>query len=286
MNKIVSVIVALSLTLTLAVPSLAATVPKKSVTPVTVPVFMLHDVVKGKTVGNRIGTDDFRAILKGLKAKGYDTILLSDLKDYLSGNASIKLPKKPMILTFDDGYKSNLDLAYPILRDFKYEAVFFPIGWSIGLSTFPDGSPITPHISLADLKKISDTKVIEIGNHTFDLHSPKGKSYFEGVDCNLGVKQLDGESSADYFIRLSNDLAKAEDVFKVSGITTNKFIAYPYGATSQSTDYVIKNSGFSGSLLVTPGLKKFSKPSDLFNIPRINMLDVKSFNLAVKTYKL
>lgn len=66
--------------------------------------------------------ETFRAHMKSL-AKNADPISEKDLLDFsLNGK---KLPKRSFMITFDDGYKDNYDLAFPVLKELGLPAMFF-----------------------------------------------------------------------------------------------------------------------------------------------------------------
>jgi peptidoglycan/xylan/chitin deacetylase (PgdA/CDA1 family) len=58
-----------------------------------------------------------------LHRAGYTTISLYHLLDALTWGRS--LPEKPVILTFDDGYRDNYENAFPILQHYGFTAAFF-----------------------------------------------------------------------------------------------------------------------------------------------------------------
>ena len=45
--------------------------------------------------------------------------------ELIAGFEGVPLPPNPCLITFDDGYRSNLEVALPILRDFGLRAVLF-----------------------------------------------------------------------------------------------------------------------------------------------------------------
>ena len=65
----------------------------------------------------------FRSQMAFLAENGYSTISLYDLSLAITNNKP--LPEKPVILTFDDGYVDNYEIAYPILKEFGHHATFF-----------------------------------------------------------------------------------------------------------------------------------------------------------------
>ena len=58
-----------------------------------------------------------------LKKNGYHVISLSALIDGIERH--IALPKKSVVITFDDGYENNYTQAYPILKKYGYPAIIF-----------------------------------------------------------------------------------------------------------------------------------------------------------------
>lgn len=69
--------------------------------------------------------ENFRAQMQYLKDNGYAVI---PMKVYLDSiNKGTEIPKKSVVLTFDDGWKNQYDYAYPILKEFGYTATFYII---------------------------------------------------------------------------------------------------------------------------------------------------------------
>ncbi len=67
--------------------------------------------------------DLFAAHLDRLQTEGFTTITLADLLLHLTQGAP--LPPKPIILTFDDGYRDNYENAFPLLQARGMKATFF-----------------------------------------------------------------------------------------------------------------------------------------------------------------
>jgi peptidoglycan/xylan/chitin deacetylase (PgdA/CDA1 family) len=77
-----------------------------------------------------VSAENFEAQMALLLQKGYETISIEDLVTAFEGTR--ELPPKPMILTFDDGYKDNFEYAYPILRKYGLKGTFFIITSLVG----------------------------------------------------------------------------------------------------------------------------------------------------------
>jgi len=108
--------------------------------------------------------DDFKKDLQEIVRQGYQTINFNDL---LINNG---IPKKPIIISFDDAYLSFYEMAFEILKDMGMKAVVFvPVNF-IGEMNNWDVQFFNKkymHMSRAQLKEISENN-IEIGSHTLN----------------------------------------------------------------------------------------------------------------------
>jgi peptidoglycan/xylan/chitin deacetylase (PgdA/CDA1 family) len=66
---------------------------------------------------------EFESHLAFLRAEGYTSIDLYHLLDALTWGRP--LPSRPIIITFDDGYRDNYDNAFPLLLEYGFTATFF-----------------------------------------------------------------------------------------------------------------------------------------------------------------
>ena len=96
---------------------------------VRVPVLMYHYLSSPPADANAyridlsVSPDLFARHLDRIQAEGYTTISLYDLLAYLWEGAP--LPEKPVVLTFDDGYRDNYTNAFPLLRQRGMIATIF-----------------------------------------------------------------------------------------------------------------------------------------------------------------
>jgi len=77
-----------------------------------------------------ISPESFAQQLEFLKKNGYHTITLQMLYQHLQ--SGIVLPKKPVILTFDDAYEDNLINALPLLNQYEMTGTVFIITSCVG----------------------------------------------------------------------------------------------------------------------------------------------------------
>jgi peptidoglycan/xylan/chitin deacetylase (PgdA/CDA1 family) len=69
--------------------------------------------------------EQFRRQMAYLAENGYTPIDLYQLSAAIA--AKIDLPEKPVVLTFDDGYRDNYENAFPVLQEYGFTATFFII---------------------------------------------------------------------------------------------------------------------------------------------------------------
>ena len=76
-----------------------------------------------------------------------------------------------MIVTFDDGYSSFYELAFPILKELSIQATVFPIGVSVGKDTYKDtGISIIPHFNWQQAQEMASSGLVSIQSHSYDMH--------------------------------------------------------------------------------------------------------------------
>lgn len=110
--------------------------------------------------------DDFEEQMAYLKAEGYHTLTLQEVRDYYEKDAAI--PEKSVLLTFDDAFQSLHRYAYPILKKHQFQATCFVVlGW-----LYPEKMSFDPSRSIvmskSELEEMRD--VFELGNHTANFH--------------------------------------------------------------------------------------------------------------------
>lgn len=119
-----------------------------------VPILMYHavsDQTWGLT-GLFLSPSDMEAQLKDLTENGYDPIFFSDLPH-------LDQYKKPVILTFDDGYNNNYTELYPLLQKYHVKATIFVIPSSVGGQY---------SMTAAQIKEMADSGLVSIQSHTQD----------------------------------------------------------------------------------------------------------------------
>ena len=114
-----------------------------------------------------VSAGKFRAQLAYLRRKGYTPITFSDWRDAELGVR--RLPEKPVLITFDDGYMNNYELAFPILREFGMKANVFLVYETLEAHNAwhnPAGEPWLKMLTWAQIKEMQDSGLVEFGSHT------------------------------------------------------------------------------------------------------------------------
>ena len=132
---------------------------------VQVPILLYHHISE-----DTLTQEQFQTEMQLLKDGGYHTVSFDQIFDFVEKGTP--LPEKPVCLTFDDGYLSNYEIAYPLLKEYGMKATFFAIGATVGNTEhYKDTEfPITPHYSYEQAKEMSDSGLVSIQSHTFDMH--------------------------------------------------------------------------------------------------------------------
>ena len=214
-----------------------------------VPVVMYHRVINKSENegihGTYIYENIFREHMKYLKENNFSVITFEDLNNIGWRNRFDK-NKKYIIITFDDGYVDNYELAFPILKKFNFKATIFLMGestyneWDVKA----DGEKSFPLMSVEMIKEMQDYG-IEFGAHTFN--HPK-------------------------LNKLSNDEIKHQivDVKKPLEEKIGKEIitfAYPYGILNDYAKKMVEEAGYTFGVATDSGSVCLS--DDLYQIRRI-----------------
>lgn len=230
---------------------------------VPLPIIMYHSVLPDKAhVGPYIVTPQtVESDLAYIKARGYTTMFVSELADaVLTGRP---LPEKPLIITLDDGHLNNLSYVLPLLEKYDMKAVVSVVGsYSECYSQKPDPNPAYAYLSWADIDALTATGRVEIGNHTYDMHRK---------DTRKGAKKKPGESDADYYIALINDVGKTQSLLEeYCGIVPTTF-TYPFGYISKESVPILQEMGFTAMLTCNDRVNVITgDPEALQNLGRFN----------------
>ncbi|OLP17593.1 polysaccharide deacetylase [Leptolyngbya sp. 'hensonii'] len=87
-----------------------------------VPILMYHDILIQKQVFFDVTPGEFEDHLEAIRTNGLTPISMAQLVAHL--RTGVPLPAKPVLLSFDDGYRGHYTFVYPLLKKYGYPAVF------------------------------------------------------------------------------------------------------------------------------------------------------------------
>ncbi|MGB9736386.1 MAG: polysaccharide deacetylase family protein [bacterium] len=87
----------------------------------SIPVLYYHHVEPTDPISPQV----FESQMKYLISKGYTSISLNELYDFMIGNSNV--PRRSFVLTFDDGFYCNYRYLLPILQKYKLKATIFVV---------------------------------------------------------------------------------------------------------------------------------------------------------------
>ncbi len=190
----------------------------------TVPVLAYYSFSKNKPSKISITQDDFKAQMKYLKENDYHVIMLDQLLDFLDYKEQI--PEKSVVITFDDGWSSVYDFAFPILKKYDFPATIFIY------TDFVGGG-----------KAMSWKQIKELSEAGFDIQC-QTKTH-----RNLTVPKKN-ESFKEYFKSLEMEISYPKKLFKKKLNKECECLAYPYGITNNLVIAMLKKHGYRAALTV------------------------------------
>ena len=200
---------------------------------VKIPILMYHYVstppadADAYRVDLSTAPDLFAAHLDRLLAEGYTTISLYQLLAHLAYGEP--LPEKPVVITFDDGYRDNYENAFPLLRERGMTATFFVI------TDFVDEQrPLYLSWDMA--------REMLAGGMSIESHSRNHAS-------------LEGQGD-DYLVWQT--LGSLETLQYELGVRP-RFISYPAGDYDQRTIDIVQSANYWGGVTTTQGTQQSSQ---------------------------
>ena len=229
--------------------------------PVRLAVIMYHGLIDDTSKQNKYFIDPkyFEQDLEYLTQNGYHTIFAGDLINYFEKGTP--LPENPILLTFDDGYYNNYTFAYPLLQKYNCKAVISPIGISADQAEQDTKqNPAYSQCKWSQLREMQDSGLVEIQNHTYDLHHiGNGRS---------GAKNNQNEDFSSYKAMLTADLEKFNSRMHDELGKIPNSVVFPFGSFSDDTLTIVKDMDFKAAFDCEEKLNFLSSKDDLFRIHR------------------
>jgi len=189
-----------------------------------VPVLVYHSIGpdrKGRLV---LAARTFEEQMRYLRAEGFHTVTLREFLDFAGGRR--QLPRKSVLLAFDDGHSSFTRYARPVLKELGFTATLFVYTDYIGTSASA--------LSWGELKRLLA--------EGFDVQA-HGKTHTD-------LRRRSGESDASYARRMESELAVPVALFRRHLGRGSDTVAYPFGAADAELTPLLVRYGYRAGFTV------------------------------------
>ena len=213
-------------------PGQQAVIPRKAWNPAgvtasgyrLVPILVYHNMdaqPKGRLVQS---ASSFEQQMRYLKTEGYHTLTLAEFLEFTRLNR--QLPRKSMVLTFDDGYKSFKQYAYPVLKELGFTATLFVYTDYVG----------------AGRNALSWQEIKALQTEGFDIQA-HSKTHGD-------LRRAPGETQAQFDQRMQAELVQPRELFRRQLGQVPETIAYPYGRWDADVLKQVKAAGYVAAFTV------------------------------------
>ena len=236
------------------------------------PILMYHHLSEDVTNSEMVSPEQFEAQIRALSEAGYTGVSFDELQAYVLRGEP--LPENPVVITFDDGYRSNYTLAYPILQKYGMKATIFAVGVSFGTDHYKDTDyAITPHFGAAEAAEMTASGLISIQSHTYDMH--QWPPYETGSAVRENILQLSSESEEAYVQALTEDFTRSRALLEDATGRPVDVLAYPAGQYSTLAQVTLQSLGVHVTLSTNPGVNTVVKglPQTLYAMLRFGITE-------------
>ena len=186
----------------------------------TVPVLTYHKLTRNGTPdAMTVREADFEAQMRFLRENGYRVIPLDDLFEFLRFRRQI--PARSVVITFDDGWRSVYDIAWPILKKYGYPATLF----------------VYTDLIVGSRETLSWEQVRELSRDGLDIQCHSKTHRY------LGRKERK-ESFRDYFEAVRKEIVESSRILRKHTGREVKYLAYPYGDTNAFVVAMLRREGY------------------------------------------
>jgi peptidoglycan/xylan/chitin deacetylase (PgdA/CDA1 family) len=208
-----------------------------------------------------VGAKKLREQMQYLKDNGYHVIRLRQLIGYL--NREHGLPKKSVVITIDDGYRTTYETAFPILKEFNFPATVF---------LYTDFMGGRDALNWKQIKNMQASGLIDF--------QPHSKSH-----PNMSIKMPD-ETDEAYEARIQQEIKNpSSKIERILHAQLHTF-AYPYGDTNDFViDKLIENDYMLGVTVQPGGNGAFAYPYMLRRTMIFGDFTEADFAEALETYE-
>ena len=210
-------------------------------------VLLYHHVATDTPPSTSISPKNFRKHLEFLRDNKFNVISLAEMLNQL--RAGEELTDKSIAITFDDGYSSIYETAFPMLQLFGFPFTLF-------LSTGPIDRQQANYISWEQIREMSDAGV-QIANHM--------------VEHPYMLDTRPQESQIEWLDRLEEELLIAEARIEEKTGQSHRYLAYPYGEFDTPIKSMLEKNNFVGFAQNSGAL---GAKSDFLALPRYPLASI------------
>lgn len=253
------VLLLLAAALSTAIPIKDAFAPETR----TLSIIMYHQISENRSLWGSyvIPKEKLRADFQYMKDNGFNPISLKTVSDFVSGKTRT-LPKNAVVITFDDGERSFLTKALPLLKEFNYPAVVSIVGSLADIYTKSgDTNDAYAYLNWDDIKALSNEPLVEIGNHSYNMHS---------LGPRRGMGKIYGEGDEAYKKIIAEDFSLLHSAFSKNALKKPTILAYPYGIRNNALFEYAKSEGYTVTLTCSEKVNKIKENSPLYELGRFN----------------
>lgn len=209
---------------------------------VKIPVLMYHYIrvnpVKEDLAGYYLSVtpEDFDAQMKFLVDHGYKTITMNDLLSSLLQTK--QLPQKPILITFDDGYRDSFTNAFPVLKKYELKAVNFIPTSFIGTNNY---------LTWEMIREMQTSGVFSFGSHTM-TH----------LSMTYGSNEV-----------VLYELVESRKILEKELGTSIEWFAYPFGHMDERVSELVKEAGYYGAFGTSEGIEH--SLDYIYSLPRVRI---------------
>lgn len=212
---------------------------------VRIPILMYHSISDANPDNSLLVPPAmFKNQMDWLKNNGFTTMTMDEVVDAMNTG---KVPKKPVVVSFDDGYVDNYTSAYPVLKENNMKGVFFVITDYMGETA--GGS-----MSIDMLKEMKEAGM-EIESHTSN---------------HLELNSLSRE---DAYASIKNGQDFLKNVIGVE----SKYLCYPVGRYNDTTIEIEKELGIKAAVTTQGGISTISDGFYQLKRVRISPMSIEGF---------
>lgn len=217
---------------------------------------------------------DFVRQMDWLRNHGFRFVAVGDV--IASRQGGKPLPERAVLITFDDGYQSVWDNAWPILKAFRIPAVIAVTGsWLEEKGTVDfDGKKLPRErlLSWDELREMSESGLVEVGSHSFDLHrgvlgNPQGNMEPATTTRRWIAEERRYEDEAAWRKRVKGDLERNRDLIRRRTGKAPRVLSWPYGRYNTPAREIAERLGMPVGLTLDDGANVRDTP--LWGLRRI-----------------